>query len=129
MKRKAAAVFVMVDRGAPKQVIGFDTLFATSVELSSLPTELTKRLPRYPEIHAILVARLARDVSYPGLGELLILDALARCVCVANEIAANLIIVDSKGEAATRFYEKFGFISLPKLTDRKFLPMQTAERL
>lgn len=126
VKRKAAAVFVMVERAAPKQVIGFYSLCATSVALSSLPTELTKRLPRYPEISAILVGRLARDGGYPGLGELLLSDALARCVRVANEIAASLIVVDSKGEAATRFYEKFGFISLPKLADRMFLPMQTA---
>jgi len=129
LKRKAAAVFVMVDRDVPKRVIGFYTLCATSVELSSLPTELTKRLPCYPEIPAILVGRLARDIGYPGLGALLLSDAITRCVRVANEIAASLIVVDSKGEAATRFYEKFGFISLPKLTDRMFLPMRTAEKL
>ena len=129
MKRKAAAVFVMVDRAAPKRVIGFYTLCATSVELSVLPMELTKRLPRYPEIPAILVGRLAREVSCPGVGELLLSDAITRCVRVANEIAASLIVVDAKGEAAMRFYEKFGFISLPKLTDRMFLPMQTAEKL
>ncbi len=129
VKRKAAAVFVMVDRAAPKQVIGFYTLCATSLELTSLPTELTKRLPRYPEIPAILVGRLARGIDYPGLGALLLSDALSRCVRVANEIAASLIVVDSKGQAATHFYGKFGFIALPKLTDRMFLPMQTAEKL
>ncbi len=118
----------IVDRAAPKRVIGFYTLCATSVELTSLSTELTKRLPRYPEIPAILVGRLARDINYPGLGAFLISDALSRCVRVANEIAASLIVVDSKGESATHFYGKFGFISLPKLTDRMFLPMQTAEK-
>ena len=129
MKRKAAAVFVMVDRAAPKRVIGFYTLCATSVELSALPTELTKRLPRYPEIPAILVGRLAREVSCPGVEAFLLSDALTRCVRVSNEIAASLIVVDSKGESAMRFYEKFGFISPPKLTDLMFLPMQTAEKL
>ena len=64
-----------------------------------------------------------------GVGSLLLADALTRCVRVAKEIAASVIVVDSKGEAATRFYEKFGFQSLPKLTDRMFLPMQTAEKL
>ena len=57
------------------------------------------------------------------------LDPLARCVRVASEIAASLIVVDSKGDAATRFHVKFGFLSLPKFTDRMFLPMQTAEKL
>ena len=78
---------------------------------------------------AILVGRLARDIDYPGLGILLLSDALSRCVRVAKEIAASVIVVDSKEESTTHFYEKFGFISLPKLTDRLFLPMQTAEKL
>jgi predicted GNAT family N-acyltransferase len=129
VKRKAAAVFVMTQRDTPGHVLGFYTLCATSVELSSLPVDLTKKLPRYPEIPAILIGRLARDVRYPGTGALLLSDAITRCVRAANEIAASLIVVDSKGETATRFYQKFGFISLPKLPDRMFLPMQTAEQL
>jgi hypothetical protein len=129
VKRKASAVFVLVNRADPKRVIGFYTLCATSVLLSELPEELTKKLPRYPEIPAILVGRLARDIHFPGVGGLLLLDAIARCVRVASDIAASLIVVDSKSDAATRFYEKFGFLSLPKLDGRLFLPMQTAEKL
>jgi len=129
VKRKASAVFVLVERAEPKCVIGFYTLCATSVALTELPEEVTRKLPRYPEIPAIQVGRLARDVNYPGVGALLLSDAITRCVRVVSEIAASLIVVDSKGEAATRFYEKFGFISLPKLPDRMFLSMQTAEKL
>jgi GNAT superfamily N-acetyltransferase len=129
VKRKASAVFVLIDRAEPKRVIGFYTLCATSVALAELPEEVTRKLPRYPEIPAILVGRLARDVNHPGVGALLLADAITRCVRVASEIAASLIVVDSKGEAATRFYEKFGFISLPRLPDRMFLSMQTAEKL
>lgn len=129
VKRKASAVFVLVERSEPKRVRGFYTLCATSVALSELPEEFSKKLPRYPEIPAILVGRLARDVSYPGVGTLLLSDAITRCVRVAGEIAASLIVVDSKGDAATRFYQKFGFISLPNLADRMFLTMQTAENL
>jgi ribosomal protein S18 acetylase RimI-like enzyme len=129
VKRKASAVFVLVNRADPKRVIGFYTLCATSVLLSELPEELTKKLPRYPEIPAILVGRLARDIHFPGVGGWLLSDAIARCVRVASDIAASLIVVDSKGDAATRFYEKFGFLSLPKLDGRLFLPMQTAKKL
>jgi hypothetical protein len=120
---------VLVNRADPKRVIGFYTLCATSVLLSELPEELTKKLPRYPEIPAILVGRLARDIHFPGVGGWLLSDAIARCVRVASDIAASLIVVDSKGDAATRFYEKFGFLSLPKLDGRLFLPMQTAKKL
>lgn len=129
VKRKASAVFVIVERSEPKRVRGFYTLCATSVALSELPEEVSKKLPRYPEIPAILVGRLARDVNCPGVGALLLSDAITRCVRVASEIAASLIVVDSKGDAATRFYQKFGFFSLPNLADRMFLTMQTAEKL
>lgn len=129
VKRKASAVFVLVECAEPKRVIGFYTLCATSVALAEIPEEVTRKLPRYPEIPAILVGRLARDLNYPGVGGLLLSDAITRCVRVASEIAASLIVVDSKGEAAARFYEKFGFISLPKLPDRMFLSMHTAEKL
>jgi hypothetical protein len=129
VKRKASAVFVLVACAEPKRVIGFYTLCATSVALSELPEEVARKLPRYPEIPAILIGRLARDVNHAGVNALLLSDAITRCVRVASEIAASLIVVDSKGEAATRFYEKFGFISLPRLPDRMFLPMQTAEKL
>ena len=129
VKRKAAAVFVMTEPSQPARVVGFYTLSATAIELSTLPVELTKKLPRYPEVPAILIGRLARDLAFPGVGSMLLADALTRCVRVAKEIAASVIVVDSKGEVATRFYKKFGFISLPKLTDRMFLPMQIAEKL
>ena len=129
VKRKASAVFVLVERTEPKRVRGFYTLCATSVALSELPEQVSKKLPRYPEIPAILVGRLARDVSCSGVGSLLLADAITRCVRVAGEIAASLIVVDSKGDAATRFYQKVGFISLPNLADRMFLTMQTAEKL
>ncbi len=113
----------------PKRILGFYTLCATSVELSELPEDVAKKLPRYPEIPAILIGRLARDMNSTGVGQLLLADALARCVRVAGEIAASLIVVDSKGDTATRFCAKYGFISLRNSPDRMFLPMQTAEKL
>lgn len=127
IKRNVASVYVMVEASNPNCVIGFYTLCATSVELSSLPEDLTKKLPRYPEIPAFLIGRLARDVRFPGVGSLLLSDALNRCIRIASEIAASLIVVDSKGEAATSFYNKYGFLSLPNLPDRMFLSIKTVE--
>ncbi len=129
VKRKAAAVFVMTPKSEISRIVGYYTLCSTSIELSSLPLAMTSRLPRYPEIPALLIGRLARDTAFPGVGSLLLIDAIARCVRVATEIAATVIVVDSKGEFATRFYTKFGFVSLPNLRNRMFLPLATAERL
>lgn len=129
VKRKTAAVFVMVPADEPKRIAGFYTLCATSVELSKLPEEITKRLPRYPQVPGILIGRLARDENFPGVGSLLLADALSRCVRSAAEIAATLIVVDAKDAAAVAFYQKFGFELLPKLKSRLFLPMATASKL
>ena len=129
VKRKAAAVFVLTALAKPERVVGYYSLCATSIELSSLLAELRKKFPRYPEVSAILIGRLARDLNFPGTGPLLLADALTRCVRVANEIAASVIVVDSKGEAASRFYEKFGFLALPSLPNRMFLTMHSAEKL
>jgi GNAT superfamily N-acetyltransferase len=129
VKRKAAAVFVFRTSSPPGRIVGFYSLSAIAIELSSLPAALTKKFPGYPEVPAILIGRLARDLAFPGVGSLLLADALTRCIRVAKEIAASVIVVDSKGDAATRFYKKFGFLSLPKFPDRMFLPMQLAEKL
>jgi hypothetical protein len=129
VKRKAAAVFVLSPISDPSRVAGFYTLCSTSIELSSPPRELANRLPRYPEVSAILIGRLARDIAFPGTGSLLLADALTRCVRVSSEIAASVIVVDSKGEAATNFYSKFGFLSLPRIPHRMFLPMAAAAKL
>ncbi|MBM4090262.1 MAG: GNAT family N-acetyltransferase [Planctomycetes bacterium] len=128
VKRKAAAVFVLSPQSERSRVAGFYTLCATSIELSQLPPAMIKKLPRYPDVPAILIGRLARDLAFPGVGSLLLADALARCVRVAHEIAATVIVVDSKGATATRFYDRFGFLSLPELPHRMFLPMATAEK-
>ena len=129
MKRRAAAVFVLTPQTEPSRIAGFYTLCSTSIELSSLPKDLVKKLPRYPDVPAIRIGRLARDVAFPGAGALLVSDALTRCVRVAAEVAATVVVVDSKGETATRFYKDFGFITLPKLPRRMFLPLATAEKL
>jgi hypothetical protein len=129
VKRKAAAVFVMSPANDKQRIAGFYTLCSTSVELSGLPPVLAKRLPRYPEVPGFLIGRLARDVAFPGVGSLLVADALLRCVRIADEVAATLVVVDAKDESARGFYAKQGFLELPNITNRMFLPISTAEKL
>lgn len=129
IKRKAAAVFVLSPAEETCRIAGYYTLCSTSIALTHLPQTLIKKLPRYPEVPAILLGRLARDITFPGVGSLLLADALVRCVRVAREIAAIVVVVDTKQANARRFYERFGFIALPRLPSRMFLPIATAEKL
>ncbi|WP_230251665.1 hypothetical protein [Rhodopirellula halodulae] len=124
-----AAVIVFTASGEPNRVVGYYTLCATSVELRGLPEEAVKSLPRYPQVPGILIGRLARDVGHPGLGRLLLADALSRCARSAKEIAAAVVVVDAKDKSAADFYSRFGFISLLKMKSHLFLPMETVQKL
>jgi GNAT superfamily N-acetyltransferase len=128
MRRYLAAVYVLHAPGSPT-ILGYYTLSALSIEPTQLPAALTKRLPRYPVLPAVLVGRLAVDRRWRGrgLGEQLLLSALRRSL--RNEIAAWAVVVDAKDDAARRFYEHFGFQRLMDNDFRLFLPMKDVASL
>lgn len=110
-RRRIAAPFVASDDGV--RVLGFYTLSATSIQLTEVPQELAKRLPRYPRLPATLLGRLATDLSARGvgLGRFLLVDAMVRAV--QSEIASFALVVDARDEAAAGFYERESFIRMP----------------
>lgn len=115
------------------KLAGFYTLTQDNIEAEDLPPELIKQLnlPRYRRIGASLLGRLARDLTYrgKGVGELLLVDALKRCLGMSRQIASAAVIVDAKDDKARKFYREFGFIPFPESPNRLFLPMATIERL
>ncbi len=129
MRRRVAAVFVMVPEDEPKRIVGYDSLSSSSIVLDELPDEIVKKLPRYPAVPAVLIGRLARDVNWSGLEKLLLLDALARSLQHADEVAAAVVLVDAKNEQAREFYARYGFVEVVQTTNRMFLPMKTVEQL
>ena len=129
VKKHAAAVFVLTPDGTT--VAGYYTLSQFSVELDALPQEIARKLPKYPVVPATLIGRLAVSTAFRGqrLGELLFMDALKRCLLASREIASIAVIVDAKDEAAAAFYKKYGFLELPRIPTRLFLPIATIDRL
>lgn len=122
-----AAPFVLV---LPDGVIcGYYTFSATGVKLTEFPSDITRKLPRYPLVPATLLGRLAVDQNYQGrgYGRFLLADALFRAV--RSEIASFAIIVEAKGEAARRFYERESFLPFPDQPLRLFRPMADIRRL
>lgn len=107
VKRRIASCFVAID--AQEQIAGFYTLAATSVAFDKLPAQRAKKLPRYPVVPAVLLGRLAVAQICQGqrLGMALLADAVMRST--RSDVAAHLMVVDAKDEAAVRFYEHFGF--------------------
>ncbi len=88
-KKKIATTFVMVGN-QPSEIIGYYTLSATSILLDDLPDKISKKLPKYPQVPATLLGRLAIDSRHQGRGhgEILILDALRRSLNAATVVAS-----------------------------------------
>jgi ribosomal protein S18 acetylase RimI-like enzyme len=125
IKRRVATCFVAISIAA-HDVAGYYTLTATSIALSALSPEVTKKLPRYPVVPAVLLGRLAvaRHYHGRGLGSVLLADALKRTS--RAEFGVFVMVVDAKDDAAQRFYEHFGFTLLPGDARRLCLPIAAA---
>ena len=129
VRRRVAAVFVMVPEGEPQRIAGFYTLSSASIVLDNLPRDIVKKLPRYPIVPAVLIGRLARDEHFSGVGKMLLLNALARSLQYSDEVAAAVVLVDAKNDEARGFYARFGFTKVAQTSNRMFLPMATVEKL
>ncbi len=128
MAARMSACFVLVPVSDPGRIVGYYTLSAASVALAKLPVALSRRLPKYPEVPATLLGRLARALDFKGkgIGALLITDALRRARAHAAEIGSVAILTDPKDAKAAAFYGQFGFQPLHE--GRMFVSMQQVER-
>ena len=57
------------------------------------------------------------------------MDALHRSLESSKHVASAAVIVDAKDDSAVSFYKKYGFLELPEIERRLFLPMGTIEQL
>jgi ribosomal protein S18 acetylase RimI-like enzyme len=64
-----------------------------------------------------------------GLGEFLLVDALRRGFQAGSEIGAFAFEVIAKNDAATRFYQRYGFRKLLDDERHLYLSMKTLEKL
>lgn len=130
-RKKVAVPLVLCT--TEKRVIGYCTLSSTSLKGDDLRSDaLDKlRLPRYAQLPATLIGRLAVDQSYhkQRLGEFLLLHALKRSWLGSLQIASLAVIVEAVNLAAREFYLRYDFLTFPENDRRLFLPMQTIEKL
>lgn len=129
LKKRAAVPFVITPDG--KTIAGYYTLSQYAVQLDAVPPDVAKKLPKYPVVPATLLGRLAVSTAFrkQGLGAMLLMDALNRALLHSAELASAGVVVDAKDAAAQAFYKKYGFLDLPKVERRLFLPMGTVEKL
>lgn len=126
VKSKAAAVFVLA---VGSNVLGYYTLSSYVIDAGELSPDIACKLPSYPKLPAILIGRLARDQKYrgQGIGELLLVDALRRCLENTATVGAIAVAVEAENENARKFYLDHGFIQFPDHPDKLFILMSTVK--
>jgi GNAT superfamily N-acetyltransferase len=130
IRRKANAVFVLVEMAAPTRILGYFTLCATALLPGDVPLEARKHIPRYPLVSATLIGRLAvaTEQQGRGLGAVLLASALRKAHLSAASVGSSMVVVDALDEAAARFYAAHGFVRLPD-SMRLVMPMRVVDKL
>ena len=100
--------FVLTEAPQETQRHGFYTLAFTMLAFEEILQE--KRLSRYPAPVALL-AQMAVDrrAQGQGLGDLLLLDALARAELASQQIGLYAVVLDAREESLLSFYARYGF--------------------
>jgi GNAT superfamily N-acetyltransferase len=127
-KRKVAAPFVMLDSN--RRIAGYYTLSAYGIRIADLPLAVAKKLPKYPQIPATLLGRLAVSREHQGqkLGRLLLMDALYRSWKNTEEVASVGVIAEAIDETAVQFYLHHEFIPLVEHPRKLFIAMGTIRK-
>lgn len=109
---------------------GYYSLAMAGIRRDNLPARHAGRFPNFP----LPVARLARLAvaerhQRQGLGELLLADALQRCLHLADAIGMVGVIVDAKDEQARGWYERYEFERLPDSPLTLWIPTEAIRKL
>ncbi len=112
------------------KINGFYSLAMSGIRRENLLQRHANRFPNFP----LPVARLARlavalDHQGQGLGELLLANALQRCLHISESIGMVGVIVDAKDERARAWYQRYEFESLPDAPLTLWLPTAAIPRI
>jgi GNAT superfamily N-acetyltransferase len=111
-------------------VLGFYSLAMSAIRKENLPAKYAIKFANFP-LPVARLSRLAVDARYQrqGVGELLLADALQRCLRLSGEIGMIGVIVDAKDERARRWYARYEFDQLPDSPLTLWLPTAAIARL
>lgn len=128
-RRDLSRTYVAIP-GGENRVLGYYAISMHRVTYEALPEDQARELPRI-DVPVVLLGRLAVDktVQRQGLGETVLLDALARSLLISSQVGIRAVEVDAFDEAAKTFYLKYGFVELLDDHRHLFLPMQVIRRL
>jgi len=126
--RGLSKTFVAIGEEQPQLICGFYALTLAELENRNLPEVWRKKFPR--RIPGVRLGRLAVDLRYQGkgLGDLLVVDALARTRKIYAEAGGIGLFVDAIDEPTAGYYLRLGFKTSPDNPLMLFLPASVADR-
>jgi len=100
------------------ELIGYYTIANSSIPRLELPAEQTAGSPRYLQIPALLLARLAvaKNHAGKGNGEQLLRHCLNTALAISEQSGVRYVITEAYPEKVT-WYSKYGFREIPR-TDK-----------
>uniref|UniRef100_UPI001C4EC3F3 GNAT family N-acetyltransferase n=1 Tax=Crenothrix polyspora TaxID=360316 RepID=UPI001C4EC3F3 len=103
--------FVALQDESLASICGFYALSLAEIDRRFLPEAYQKKLPQ--RIPGVRLGRLAVDLRYQkkGLGELLLMDAIARARRIHQDVGVVGLFVDAIDENASGFYRQYGFLN------------------
>ena len=124
--KNLSQTYVAMLASEPKRIAGYYALSATLVQGGGMSG---KRLPR--DVSAVLLGRLAVDELQKGqgLGEHLLMHALATAAQASDIIGVQCVVVDAINDAAAQFYQRYGFVPLATAPLRLVLALETVRQL
>jgi len=115
--------------GDDPAILGFYTLGAMAVRANLGPSKWQRAsVPDIPVIYIRAIA-VQKDMQSKGLGTALLVDAMKRCIEIADQMGAAAIVLDvledKHFDRRWRFYADLGFQPLgdPDNPHRLFIPM------
>ncbi|MFO1512762.1 MAG: GNAT family N-acetyltransferase [Verrucomicrobiota bacterium] len=128
-ERGISRTFVLVDENAaaPKPILGFFSLNICQIKSESLTPAEVKKLPR--DVSGVRLGRLAVAATHQrqGIGKTLLVAAMGKFMEIFNSAGGIGLFVDAKDQDAKRYYEQFGFVSMPSNELEMFLPVRTIQ--
>lgn len=126
-ERGISRTYVLVEEDAPAQILGFFSLNLCQIKSEALTPEEARRLPR--DVSGVRLGRLAVAKAFQrqGIGKLLLVGAMGKFMEIFDAAGGIGLFVDAKDQEARRYYEQFGFVSLPSNELELFLPVRTIE--
>ena len=117
--------FVLIDTAHPNDIIAYMSMVVCEVLAQDIPHQWVNKYPRRIPVAKLVKLAVTQDKQRKGYGAILLVDAMQKTLHVSHTMGIAGLFVDSKDEAAKKYYHQFGFIALPDQLDNLFLPLST----